>query len=197
MVTSKYDNLYPNCVFIKLQGEMITENRTETTSLSSTEQMELRQTILFGKQYIKIGETIILFGIKGAELRLNYKNSILLLETLGLTPSFNPMLEIERVKEKGTDQELGGSIGFKTGIEGKVRKSHKSSKKHTEAICQVYAQGATASKTIEENPCWIFQVKRNQPTLQGLLKKENLGILPKSYRNFYSKADLSKKRWIT
>ncbi|MGK7957657.1 MAG: hypothetical protein AB4063_20730 [Crocosphaera sp.] len=177
MITSEYKNLYPNCVFMKLQGQIITDNRTETIPLSATEQIQLRQTILFGKQYIKIGETIILFCINSGELRLNYNNSIILLETLGLTPSFNPMLEIEIVKEKGTDQEVGGSIGFKTGIEGKIRKNHKSSKKHTEAICQVYAKGATASKTIEENPCWVFQLKRNQPALQGLLRNETLGIL--------------------
>ncbi|EAM51535.1 hypothetical protein CwatDRAFT_4676 [Crocosphaera watsonii WH 8501] len=176
MITSKYQNLYPNCVFMKLQGEIITENRTETELSASTEKIKLKPTILFGQQYLKIGKTIVLFGIKSAELRLDCNNSILLLETLGLTPSFSQILEIEIVKEKGTNQELGGLIGFKTGIDGKITKNYKSSKKQKQEICQVYAKGATPDKTIEVSPCWVFQVKSKQPTLLGLLKKKQLGI---------------------
>ncbi|CCQ50827.1 hypothetical protein CWATWH8502_948 [Crocosphaera watsonii WH 8502] len=49
MITSKYQNLYPNCVFMKLQGEIITENRTETELSASTEKIKLKPTILFGQ----------------------------------------------------------------------------------------------------------------------------------------------------
>jgi hypothetical protein len=177
MVSSKYENLYPNCVFIKLQGELIAEEMTKNLTLPLTQQLKLKLTILFGQQYVKIGESIVLFGIKSGELKLNFRDSILLLETLGLTPSFKPTLDIEILKEKGTDKEGSGAFGFKTGIEGKIKKGRKSSKKHQEELCQVYAKGTTGGKTIEEKPSWVFQTKIEQTTLQGLLRKETLGIL--------------------
>jgi hypothetical protein len=171
MTLVKCDNPFPDCLYMKLQGEQITDSFQYFSLLRNIKKMKLKLTVRFGEQQIQIGESTARFGIKGGELRLKLINSKLLFETLNLTPPFSTAFDVERQAEEGKENEISGSIGIKLGAEAKTKEISKETSKIKERIYQVYSKGT------EEEPIWIFEVKTNELFLMGILKSETIGTL--------------------
>ena len=175
MISSNYENKFPDCLFVKLHGEIVSvsENYSSLNNPNSiTNQIQLKLTIRFGKQKLQIDDIDINFGLKSGKLNLKFSNSKILLETLGLTPKFKTVIEIERQPEESQANEKSLALTLtRGGFTTKGNQVTTEARKFKDEKYQVYTQGT------EEEMKWVFQLEASPPTLQGILQAENLGTL--------------------
>ena len=178
---SEIDNKFPNCVLMKLhstliqtqelQSSVIILNHTSQTIGSATEQIDLKLTIRFGEEEIRVLKSKVRFGVKRGELKLELENSRIPLEKMGLTAKFEPGVEVEVHQEKGGETQGSASIGIKSDLSTTIKGSTKTGRKAKYKDYQVFTKGT------EEKPVWVFEVKTNELMLQGQLSEEKLGTV--------------------
>ena len=171
MLSSDYQNGIPDCVFLKLHGELIANG-----------QILLKLTIRFGECQLAVPNGTVTFGLTGSKLRLELENAIIPLETLGLTSRFQTNAVIERQSENSQETERNLEITLRGGISNKNKRIDKEIIKYSDMTCQVYSQGT------EETPLWVFSSYPINSTLKGILQEEKLGILQVNYNSCHVKA---------
>ena len=141
-----------------------------------TDLVDLKLTIRFGQQEIKIGSLgSVWFGLRRGELKLTLKTGMIPLEKMGLTAQFETEYELEEQHEKG--MESGATLGVSTGISISISPSiatkdtSKESSKVKSKVFQVCTTGT------EENPKWVFESKIHKSGLEGQLTEAPLGIV--------------------
>lgn len=173
------ENRFSDCVFMKLHSVPIsTEAKSSILLLKSItdwktgscNQIELRLTIRFGEQEIKVVGGHVWFGIKRGELKLKLENGKMPLESLALTPVFETVIELEVQNEESSETEGSTSVSVTGGVSARTKGSRKTATKAKYRDYQVTSRGS------EIDPVWIFEAKTT-PTLSGKLDKELLGVL--------------------
>lgn len=187
MISSNYENKFPDCLFVKLDGELVAESENYSSTCFQfpfnfaksksnnpqkiTEQIELKLTIRFGEQQLQMDGITVNFGLKSGKLHLKFSNSKVLMETLGLTPLFQTVIEIESQTEQSQANEKSLEFTLRGGFTAKGNQVTKKVSKFINQTYQVYTKGT------EEEISWIFQLKTSEPILQGILQTEKLGTL--------------------
>ena len=174
MISSNYENKFPDCLFVKLHGELvsISENYSSLNNPNgTTNQIVLKLTIRFGEQQWQEEDVTVNFGLKSGKLNLKLSNSNILMETLGLTPQFQTVYEIERTTEKSEAKGSDTAFTTRPGVTLKGNNISTEARKFTDKIYQVYAKGT------EEEISYVFQLETSEPILQGILQAEKLGNL--------------------
>lgn len=133
------------------------------------EQIDLKLTIRFGKQTIKVPGGTVEFGLRRGELALQIENGKIPLEKVKLKSEFATVLEVEEQTEKARESEA--AIAVAAGL--KTKDANKVSSKTKRLVSQVINRGT------EEAPCWEFQVHLSPEhrILLGQLTEEPLGTL--------------------
>jgi hypothetical protein len=148
-----------------------------------TRQFELKLTINFGQQRIKLPFTEVVFGLKGGELRFMLKHGVMPLEHTHLTNLFLTEVPIDILQERATAYSVLPSIavGGKFGdllpsiaVGGKFGEDKKTieKRKYIEYPCQ--RRGSDTA------PYWEFhsaQLQSDLPLLSGLLSEVPLARL--------------------
>lgn len=172
MISSSYENKFPDCLFVKLHGEIVSasENCSSFNNPNDiSNQIQLKLTIRFGEQQWQEEDVTVNFGLKSGKLNLKLSNSNILMETLGLTPQFQTVYEIERSTEKSDAKGSDKAITTKPGVTFKRNKVSTEAIKFTDKIYQVHSKGT------EEEISYIFQLETSEPILQGILQAEKIG----------------------
>ncbi|GBF80320.1 hypothetical protein [Aphanothece sacrum] len=165
-----FENKFPDCLFMKLHGELISNDNQQFNATNKS--VELKLTIRFGEQLIEQNNQSIKFGLKKGCLELKFNdNSKILLETIGLNPKFESIIELEIQEEESKDREGTTSVALNFQYNHKTRETTKIVNKFKDQFVQVYNKGT------EENPLWIFQIKPHGLILTGILQNEKLGIV--------------------
>ncbi len=174
MISLNYENKFPDCLFLKLHGELVStsENYSSLNNPNSiTNQIQLKLTIRFGKQQLQMEGTTVNFGLKSGKLNLKLNNSRILMETLGLTPQFTTVYEMETSTEQSQSEAKSVAITFRGGFTTTETKVTTEVRKLKDKKYQVYTKGT------EEEMNWMFLREKSQPILQGILQTEKLGNL--------------------
>lgn len=174
MISSNYENKFPDCLFVKLHGEVVSvsENYSSLNNPNSiTNQIQLKLTIRFGEQQWQEEDVTVNFGLKSGKLNLKLSNSNILMETLGLTPQFQVVYEIERSTEKSEAKGSDTSFTTRPGVTLKGNNITTEARKFTDKIYQVYTKGT------EQEISYVFKLETSEPILQGILQAEKLGNL--------------------
>lgn len=188
-------NRFADCVAMKLHFDWAKVNedsqppisflQTPEQDVNKTE-IEVSLTINFsGEQEMKVPGAKLLgiddgkvtFGVKRGRLQLNLDNCKMPLETIALNKAFRIVIDVETQTEQGTEIQIGGSIGRKSGEEfnaastAGLRAGGKLVEKMNRELSQVSQTGS------EETPAWIFEVQEKNLILEGALIKSKLGTL--------------------
>ncbi len=169
MISSNYKNTFPDCIFLKLHADLVAQSN------SLTNQIELKLTIRFGEQQWQEEDITVNFGLRSGKLNLKLSNSKILMETLGMTPQFQKVYEIEKSTEQSQSEAKGWAITLRGGFTTTETKVTTEARKFKDEKYQVYTQVYT--KGTEEEMNWMFRLETNQLILQGILQAEKLGNL--------------------
>jgi hypothetical protein len=170
------ENKFPDCVFMKLRGAPVEQEASSilvgvspsTTFISATE-VDLKLTLRFGRQPIKIPGGCVWISLKRGELRLKLDNGKIPLEKMGLVTPFETAVEVEQQQEDGRESET--NIAVAAGVKAKdIRKQTSKAK---------FKGYKIRNRGLEEEPIWEFEAVGTQ-SLSGQLTEEFLGILEKN-----------------
>ncbi len=181
MISTRYENKFPDCLFVKLHGDPIRQAKQSISSLLLTsisqkksklkQHIELQLTIRFGEHQFKVKGGSISFGLRKGCLKLNIVNGKIPLETIGITPPFRTFFEMELQQEKSRENEGSGGVSVTQALNIKAKTTGKEAKKFKKEVYQVYTKGT------EENPIWVFHHNENEEIVTGFLSKVKIGIL--------------------
>lgn len=171
-------NHFPNCVFMRLHCTPIQPEQASSPFLRflkstfklpiiTVKQTELKLTIRFGAQAIKVPGGQIRFGLKRGELKLEIEKSRIPLEKMALIAEFATVIESEVQQERGKEAEanLAVAASFKTKEVGKTADKLKYN------TYQVFTEGT------ETKPVWVFEAKTKSPILSGQRTEEKMGTV--------------------
>ncbi len=106
MISINYENKFPDCLFMKLHGQLAdTSDRIQNLTSLILSQDDIKQdlilllTIRFGEHQLEVKGGTITFGLKGGALKLNIINGKIPLESLGLNPVLKTMIQTEVQEE--------------------------------------------------------------------------------------------------
>jgi hypothetical protein len=183
-------NRFPDCVFIKLEGDFnsLSSSTKSKQAIFGTKKEEFRKkaydaffdlklTIRFGGEKIKVPFGNIWFGLKRGELRLKLVNGLIPIETQGLTfPLENQKTsEIQKENTKEIEASISSAIPcFGT----KARDATKISSKTGFNAYLVSTIGT------ECEPVWIFENITEHPILKGQLNSAALGLVNLSSKSY-------------
>jgi hypothetical protein len=171
-------NRYPDCVFLKLNGSyqgnsLCQDSRFSKSSFLEKEEvwrdydgiLQLKLSIRFGGQQIKVRSGHLWFGLRRGELKLRIMNGTIPIENQCLTAPFENEIALEIQDDKGIETEGGLSVG----ITAKAKDTRKISLKKSFKTHMISTRGS------ESEPIWIFEAITQQHTLKGQLSKIALG----------------------
>lgn len=174
------ENRYPNCLFMKLHVAVAhTSETSKIVVLNScipkskeNEQIDLKLTVRFGEEEIKVLGGSIRFVLRRGKLKLRLGNCKIPLETTEelLTP-FTTAIEKEVQQGKNRELQGGASIAVTGGFSTTTKDTT------TESIKTKYYVGQIRGGGTEEEPTWEFIGRTDTQILEGFLKEKKLGEL--------------------
>jgi hypothetical protein len=187
---SKIDNKFPNCVYLKLNGQLSSQSlrRRDKQLFSSIQNvknysdydkiLDLKLTIRFGREQIKVAGGSIWFGLNRGELRLKLFNGVIPIEQQGLTTPLENEITLEIQQENANELMGGTSNTTNIGFTANAKTTNKTTSKATYKAYSVSTAGT------EHEPIWIFKTITQEPTLLGQISNAALGLASLSSKSF-------------
>ncbi|MFN6338610.1 MAG: hypothetical protein ACK41W_07790 [Cyanobacteriota bacterium] len=142
LVAAEPINRFPGCVYLKLYGDFCDDDSEKTAThlfpitrkvdrskKYQEETINLRLSIRFGVESVKVAGGSIWFGLKRGELRLKLVNAVIPIEKQGLIAPFQNEVILEVQHDKGSEVEGSTSVSTIAGFTAKAKDVTKKSEK--------------------------------------------------------------------
>jgi hypothetical protein len=177
------ENKFSDCLLMKLQGIVIEPEKHGLFNLklksAATEQIKLLLNLRFNEHIEPLLDGRLKFGIKGGELSLKLQNCTISLPSGSLGKPFKLAVQSlpndkkqQQTKDKQSSVEDTLSES-KSVDKSKITQAETATKTDNSQL--IYCQITT--KGVEENLAWVFALKTDQPTLQGIIKNVILATI--------------------
>jgi hypothetical protein len=153
-------NRFESCVSMNLHHEL-------NAVTGSSGEVDLKITIRFGRQRLKVRDKHFLLGLRRGELHLEITNGKIPLDNVGLTAPFEREIEVEAQQERGDGVEVNVAMAGSL----KTIDNSKTSDKVKYKRWRVPSGGSETSLS------WFFNEIFECGLLEGLLSQERLGTI--------------------